>query len=134
MEKLRIKRKQIDVDIANKERKCVKDQDEMETLEKKIDEMKGSNFSSAERIKKIKKMIETEEKRCSVLMADTEKINSNLYRTDQLLKEQQAVGKNLEIQINNTYCICNKLRKHIRDEKKALEKLKEVVYDMVQLS
>lgn len=103
----------------------------METLQRKINEMKGSNISSGERVKKIKKMIDSEEKRCSVLLADTEKINSNLYRTDQLLKEQQQVGRTLEIQINNTYCISNKLRKHISDEKKELEKLKEVVYDMV---
>lgn len=104
----------------------------MEGIESKIAEMKGSNLSSAERIKRIKKLMETEEKRCSVLMADTEKINSNLYRTDQLLKDQQQVGKTLEIQINNSHCICNKLRKHIRDEEKNLEKLKEVVYDMVR--
>lgn len=112
-------------------RRCIKDQEDMETLQTKLNEMKGSNISSGERVKRIKKMIESEEKRSSVLLADTEKINSNLYRTDQLLKEQQQIGKTLEIQINNTYCISNKLRKHISDEKKELEKLKEVVYDMV---
>lgn len=93
--------------------------------------MKGSTVSSTERIRKIQKMIENEEKHCSILMTDTEKINSNLYRRDQILKDQQQVGKTLEIQINNANCICTKLRKHIRDEQKALETLKEVVYDMV---
>uniref|UniRef100_A0AAR5PF40 Coiled-coil domain-containing protein 39 n=1 Tax=Dendroctonus ponderosae TaxID=77166 RepID=A0AAR5PF40_DENPD len=130
LEKLRIQKRQMDVEMDQKERKCIKDQAEMESIESKIAEMKGSNLSSTERIRRIRKLMESEEKRCSVLMADTEKINSNLYRTDQLLKDQQQVGKSLEIQINNSYCICNKLRKHIRDEEKSLEKLKEVVYDM----
>ena len=95
--------------------------------------MKGNNLSSEERLKKIQKMIEQEEKISKMYLADTEKINNFLYRTDQLLKDQQSVGKTLEIQANNAYCICNKLRKHIRDEKKSLEKLKEVVYDMVRI-
>ncbi|KAL1491322.1 hypothetical protein ABEB36_011935 [Hypothenemus hampei] len=130
LEKLRIQSRKIEVETDKKERKCIKYEKDMENLQSKIIDMKGNNFSAAERIKKIKKMIETEEKRCNILMSDTDKINGQLYRTNQLLKEQQSVGKTLEIQINQTHCICNKLRKHIVDEKKALEKVKEVVYNM----
>ncbi|XP_066261629.1 coiled-coil domain-containing protein 39-like [Euwallacea similis] len=130
LEKLRIQNRLLDNKIDQEERRCIKGRQDTEAIQEKINEMKSSNVSSAERIKKIQKMIEMVEKECAVLISDTEKINSNLFRTDQQLKDQQALGKTLETQINNTYCISNKLRKHIRDDKKILEKLKESVYDM----
>ncbi|XP_076271047.1 coiled-coil domain-containing protein 39-like [Rhynchophorus ferrugineus] len=130
LEKERMKGRTLIKEIDEKEKLCIKYQEELDQLEEKLKEMKGSSLSSEERIKKIQKLIDTEERHCRMYIADTEKINGNLYRTDQLLKDQQNIGKTLETNINNAYCICNKLRKHIRDENKSLEQLKEVVYDM----
>ncbi|CAH1133222.1 unnamed protein product [Ceutorhynchus assimilis] len=128
--KLRLQSKEQDKDIDKYKRVIIKNEKKIKTLYGQIEDMKNTTNSSSERVEKIYKMIDVEEKRCALLTTDTEKINNHLYRTVQLLKEQESIGKTLEAQINNCQCIANKLRKHIRDEKRSLEKLKEVVYDM----
>ncbi|XP_050306787.1 coiled-coil domain-containing protein 39 [Anthonomus grandis grandis] len=130
LEKIRMKNRMVDYKISEKERHSIKDKEDLVILEDKIRDMEGNSLSSSERINRIQKMIEHEQKHSNMLMADTEKINNSLYRTDQMLKEQQGIGKSLEVQMNNLHCISTKLRKHIVDEKKSLEKIKEVVYDM----
>lgn len=111
---------------------CANYEEEIDKMKQKIMEMRESTLSSNERIKKIENMIDKEEKFHSICLNDAEKINSTLYRFDRLLLEQKDIGKMLEHNINNATCNCTQLRRHIRQLKRDLDKIKEVVYDMVR--
>lgn len=117
--------------IEEREMLCGRYQDDIERLYKKIEEMKGSTANAAERIKKIENMIDDEERHLRMHVADTEKINTVIFRYDKMLLEQREIGKILAIDMNNATCNCSQLRKHIQLQKNNLDKIKEVVYDMV---
>lgn len=110
---------------------CAQYQEDMNKINNKMAELEGSTLTSNERIKRIENMIEKEEKYYAVCVTDTEKINSTLYRLENLLLEQKELGKSLELDITNSTSNCTQLRRHIRQLKKDLDKIKEVVYDMV---
>ncbi|XP_060519727.1 coiled-coil domain-containing protein 39 [Cylas formicarius] len=130
LEQTRLTGKMLSEQIDQKERLRIKTQEELTNLEQKLQEMKGTNVTSAERITKIQNLIDGQENSCKIFISDTERINNNLYRMTQVLTEQKDAGKILETNLNNVYCMCAKLKKHISDEKKSLEKIKEVVYNM----
>nr|XP_023029063.1 coiled-coil domain-containing protein 39 [Leptinotarsa decemlineata] len=130
LENERIRSKRLDQTFADKEILCDKYRQDIENLEKKFAEVKGCTMSSEERIKRIEKLINYEERLYDIYISDTEKINSSMYRIDKFLKDQKSIGKILEIDLNNANCNCAQLRKHIQSKKKDLEKIKEVVYDM----
>lgn len=132
LENERIKKKLVSESVQQTESRRVKFEEDIEKLKQKLEQMKDSTVNSTEKIKGIEKMIEVEEKLYNIYVADTEKINSQLYRGDKLLKEQLAVGKSLELESNNTMLICSQLKKRIHTEKTDLEKFKEVVYNMVK--
>lgn len=111
---------------------CAQYLEDIENIKYKMEEMRESTLTSNERIKRIENMIDKEEKFHAICVADTEKINSTLYRLDKLCLEQKEIGKSLELNINNTTCNCTQLRRHIRQMKTDLDKIKEVVYDMVR--
>ncbi|XP_057653393.1 coiled-coil domain-containing protein 39-like [Diorhabda carinulata] len=126
----RLKAKRMDEVFAEKEVLCAKYADEVAILEDKLHETKNCAMTSEDRIKRIEKMIEHEEKLYNISLADTEKTNGVLFRSEQQLKEQKALGKNLEIEINTGACTTAQLRKHIQSERKELDRIKEVVYEM----
>ncbi|KAJ8979531.1 hypothetical protein NQ317_017679 [Molorchus minor] len=130
LENERIKGKQIDQATANKEMLCIKYQEDTENLQHKLEEMKGSCESSEDKLKRIEGMIETEEKHYNIYVLDTEKLNTVLFLSDRTLKEQIEIEKKMQVNINNATCNCAHLRKHILNQVKELNKLKEVVYDM----
>lgn len=120
--------------IEEKTALCSSYGEEIDKMKQKMREMRESTLTSNERIKKIENMIDKEEKFHSICLSDTEKINSTLYRLDKLLLEQKDIGKMLEHNISNATCNCTQLRRHIRELKRDLDKIKEVVYDMVRKS
>lgn len=65
-------------------------------------------------------------------LIDIEKINGEIFRSEQLLKDQVSIASNLEIEINLSVCTSNQLRKLINIERKDLDKIKVVVYEMVR--
>lgn len=130
----RIKGKNLLKYIEEKTELCAKTENEVEKIRFKMEEMKASTLTSNDRIKRIENMIEKEEKYFAICVTDTEKINSTLYRLDKLYTEQKEVAQNLEISINNATGNCTQLRRHIRQLKNDLDKIKEVVYDMVSIN
>ncbi|KAG5864259.1 hypothetical protein JTB14_019631 [Gonioctena quinquepunctata] len=130
LENERIKSKRKDQTFVDKEILSDKYRQDIENLEKKFEEVKESSMSAEERVRRIEKLIDHEEKLYNFYMSDTEKINANVFRNDQLLKEQRDFGKFLEVEISNTNCNCTQLRKHIQKQKRELDSIKEVVYDM----
>ncbi|XP_056637755.1 coiled-coil domain-containing protein 39 [Diorhabda sublineata] len=126
----RLKAKRMDEVFAEKEVLCAKYAEEVAILEDKLHETKNCAMTSEDRIKRIEKIIEHEEKLYNISLADTEKTNGVLFRSEQQLKEQKALGKNLEIEINTGACTTAQLRKHIQSERKELDRIKEVVYEM----
>lgn len=129
----RTKAKRLTQFIEEKTILCAQYAEDIEKIKYKMEEMRGSTLTSNERIKKIENMIDKEEKLYSICVMDTDKINSTLYRLDKLFLEQKEIGKTLELNINNATCNCTQLRRHIRQLKKDLENIKEVVYDMVRI-
>ncbi|CAH1176156.1 unnamed protein product [Phaedon cochleariae] len=130
LENERIKAKRLDQMYLDKESLSAKYHEDIDKLQQKMNEMKESTMSSEERIRRIEKLIEKEEKLHDIFLGDTEKLNGVMYRSEQVLKDLKSVGKLLEIDINNVNCNCVQLRKHIQAKKKEVEKIKEVVYDM----
>lgn len=131
LENERIKRKFVIDSIQQIETRRIKFEEDIEKLMQKMEEMRGSSMSSAEKLRSMEKMIEMEEKLYNIYVSDTEKINSQLYRNDKAYKDQIAIGKSLEMDVSNTTLVCTQLRKRIRGESIELEKFKEVVYNMV---
>ncbi|KAJ8916181.1 hypothetical protein NQ315_016320 [Exocentrus adspersus] len=130
LENERMKLKRQTETLEKKERMCIKFADDIIKLKQKLEEMKGSNINSAEKIRNIEKLIEAEDKMYNMYVSDTEKINGHMFRCDKVLKEQIAAGKQLEMDLNNAMLSCTQLRKHTRTQKKEIEKIKEVVYNM----
>ncbi|XP_018561300.1 coiled-coil domain-containing protein 39-like [Anoplophora glabripennis] len=130
LENERLKRRFVADTIQQTESRCVKFEEDIEKLIQKLEEMKDSNTSSAEKLRNIEKMVDMEEKLYNIYVSDTEKINSQLYRSDKAYKDQITIGKSLEMEVSNTTLICTQLRKRIRCESTELEKFKEVVYNM----
>uniref|UniRef100_A0A6P7GYN5 Coiled-coil domain-containing protein 39 n=1 Tax=Diabrotica virgifera virgifera TaxID=50390 RepID=A0A6P7GYN5_DIAVI len=126
----RLKGKRMDEQFTEKEALCAQYTEEVATLQKKLEEVKNSAMTSEERIKSIEKIIEQEEKLYNINLADIEKTNGVLFRSEQTLKEQREIGKNLAIEIDTGACTTAQLRKHIQTERKELERIKEVVYEM----
>lgn len=125
--------KQLNRIIEEKTIQCAQYAEEIEKIKQKMLEMKESAMTSNERIKTIENMIDKEQKMYVICVADTDKINSILYRLDKLLLEQKEIAKTLEMNINTVTCNCTQLRKNIQHLKKELDKIKEVVYDMVSM-
>ncbi|KAJ8951833.1 hypothetical protein NQ318_019808 [Aromia moschata] len=130
LENERINGKRMDHDVAYKGATCAKYQEDINRLNAKVEEMKSSCESSEDKLKRIEKMIEAEERQYDIYMTDTEKLNMVLFLSDRSLKELIAIGKKMELDIANATCNCSHLRKHMMIQTKELNKLKEVVYDM----
>lgn len=126
-----VKMKRLTKFMEEKLKCCCRYEEDIAKIKNKMEEMKESTLTSNERIKKIQNMIDKEEKYYNICLTDTERINSTLYRLDKLLLEQKEISKILELNINDATCNCTQLRRHISQLKKELDKIKEVVYDMV---
>lgn len=131
LENKRLQLKQTRQQISNMQTMCVKFEEDINRLKQKLAEMEGSSMNSAQKMHDIEAMIEAEENMYAIYVSDTEKLNTTLFRCDSFFKEQVAIGKSMEVELNNTTLFCAQLRKHIRSQKKELEKVKEVVYNMV---
>ncbi|CAG9840049.1 unnamed protein product [Diabrotica balteata] len=126
----RLRGKRMDEQFTEKEALCAQYTEDVGALQTKLEEVKNSAMTSEERIKSIEKIIEQEEKLYNINLADIEKTNGVLFRSEQTLKEQREIGKNLAIEIDTGACTTAQLRKHIQTERKELERIKEVVYEM----
>ncbi|CAG9859183.1 unnamed protein product [Phyllotreta striolata] len=126
----RLKYKTLEEQYDEKVNFCQEFSDNLVKLNEELEMIRNSAMTSEQRTKSMENMIIQEEAAYNQKLLDIEKINGEIFRSEQLLKDQVAIASNLEIEINLSVCTSNQLRKHINSKRKDLDKIKVVVYEM----
>lgn len=104
---------------------------ELVTLQKKLDDVKNSSMSAADRASQLEKIIENEQRQTKVLHADTERMQGVLFRTEQTFTDFKNTCKLKETEISSCETATNLLKKHMQKLYDNLQKQKEINYSLV---
>ncbi|RZC32695.1 coiled-coil domain-containing protein 39 [Asbolus verrucosus] len=130
LEKERGRRKFMNEEIANKEKKIVKMRSDLDKLKCKSSMLKESMSSAEEHNKHLEKLIDFEQKHHNILKNDSNMLQNSYFRVQQELQQENSIGKTVEMEIYGVMTNINHLRKHNEDQRKILGKQKETAYEL----
>ncbi|KAF2896034.1 hypothetical protein ILUMI_10127 [Ignelater luminosus] len=128
LEKERVRGRNLTKDIEFKQNQVKQTEMELVTLQKKLDDVKNSSMSAADRANQLEKIIENEQRQTKVLNTDIERMQGVLFRTEQTFNDYKNTCKLKEMEINSCETATNLLKKHIKKLYDNLQKQKEINY------
>lgn len=128
----RKKMKDINNEIIEKQEKIELRSDEIDNLRKKLEEVAQTSSTADQRAKTLEQIIQLEEKNFNGLVQDHARLQSLLYRNQQVLYELQCTGTLKETSIDNFKTTFNACKKDLGNVYVELERTKEIAYNIVR--
>ncbi|CAH0557111.1 unnamed protein product [Brassicogethes aeneus] len=129
LEKERMKSKQMDKDIYDKEGRLIKVEKDLERLYQKEDEINKNGSNSGERVNELAKILNHEKMQEDVIIMEIEILQNRLFKNQTVLKDEEDALYLMKSDTKTEENIIIKYQKRHATLKKQLDKVIETAYD-----